>query len=313
MEKHDKVRLVRMRGEFLDNIVFDIVSPGLLQYQLLSMDDYDKIRELSTNKEKVTAFVDILPSKGPDAFVKFLHALKEDYDWIADELKDIKINQSDSEESQETRFQDSESYTSEDISVRSAKFPIGRSVSQSTSEFSNSPSRRGEFSNSPSRRSEFSPQSPRRSEFSQQSPRRSEFSQQSPTHSLAGSDVTRTSDVSAVSESDLKRKREVDNSELDITEDMIEFISANPRIMKRWHCLANQIGMSNRVPVIQSRIRMEGRDHDEHVGELIREWMERKPGEATVGGLVKLLRSQKFNDTAEKIQDGTFIKKLKSS
>lgn len=291
MEKNDKARLVRMRGEFLDNIVFDIVSPGLLQYQLLSMDDYDKIRELSTNKEKVTAFVDILPSKGPDAFVKFLHALKEDYDWLAEELKDIKISQSDSEE---TRCQDSDSYTSEDISVRSTKFPIGRSVSGSTSEFSNSPSRR--------------------SEFSHQSPMRSLAS---PTRSLAGSDITRTSDVTAVSGispgSETKRKRELDNSELDITEDMIEFVSANPRIMKRWHCLANQIGMSNRVPVIQSRIRMEGRDHDEHVGELIREWMERKPGEATVGGLVKLLRSQKFNDTAEKIEDGTFIKKLKSS
>lgn len=293
MEKNDKARLVRMRGEFLDNIVFDIVSPGLLQYQLLSMDDYDKIRELSTNKEKVTAFVDILPSKGPDAFVKFLHALKEDYDWLAEELKDIKISQSDSEE---TRCQDSDSYTSEDISVRSTKFPIGRSVSVSGST--------SEFSNSPSRRSEFSHQSPMRSLAS-------------PTRSLAGSDITRTSDVTAVSGispgSETKRKRELDNSELDITEDMIEFVSANPRIMKRWHCLANQIGMSNRVPVIQSRIRMEGRDHDEHVGELIREWMERKPGEATVGGLVKLLRSQKFNDTAEKIEDGTFIKKLKSS
>lgn len=299
MEKHDKARLVRMRGEFLDNIEFDIVSPGLLQYQLLSMDDYDKIRYLSTNKEKVTAFVDILPSKGPDAFVKFLHALKEDYDWLADELKDIKINESDSEESQETRAQDTESYTSDDTSIRSPKFPIGRSVSQTMSGSSS------EFSKQSPRRSEFSQQS----EFSQPSPRRSEFSQQSPTRSLSGSDVSALSET----KSDLKRKRELDLSELDITEDMIEYVSMNPRIMKRWHCLANQIGMSNRVPVIQSRIRMEGRDHDEHVGELIREWMERKPGEATVGGLVKLLRSQKFNDTAEKIQDGTFMKKLKSS
>lgn len=294
MDKNDKARLQRMRGEFLDNIVFDVLSPGLLQHELLSMDDYDKIRELSTNKDKVTAFVDILPSKGPDAFVKFLHALKEDYDWLSDELKDIKINQSDSEEN---RFQDSDSYTSEDISLRSPKFPLGRSVSVSISGSTS------EISNSPSRRSEFSQQSPPR------------FSHQSPTRSLAGSSdvVSISNGVNTGNEGSIRRKRELDNSDQEISEDMIEFISANPRIMRRWQSLAHQVGLSNRVPVIQMRIRMEGRDHDEHVGELIREWMERKPGEATVGGLVKLLRSQKFNDTAEKIQDGTFLKKLKSS
>ena len=56
----------------------------------------------------------------------------------------------------------------------------------------------------------------------------------------------------------------------EITEEMMQFVSENPRVMRRWQNMAHQAGMSARVPVIQARIRMEGRDHDEHVVELIR-------------------------------------------
>merc|ERR1711874_21953 len=119
-----------------------------------------------------------------------------------------------------------------------------------------------------------------------------------------GDDVIRNGN-----ETILRKKRELETAE--ITEEMIQFVSENPRVMRRWQNLAHHAGMSGRVPIIQARIRMEGRDHDEHVLELIREWSERNPGEATVSGLVKLLRSQNFNDTAEKIEDGSFLKKMK--
>jgi len=76
--------------------------------------------------------------------------------------------------------------------------------------------------------------------------------------------------------------------------------------------IRSKVGLSSRVPVIQARIRNDGRDFDEHIAEFIREWSERKPGEATVGGLVGLLRKLRFNDTAGKIEDGSFKKKLRA-
>jgi len=92
----------------------------------------------------------------------------------------------------------------------------------------------------------------------------------------------------------------------------LEYVSSNPLIMKKWQSLAHQTGLSSRVPVIQARIRGEGRDFDEHVTEFFREWMERKPGEATIGGLISLLRKLRFNETAMRIEDGSYRKKLKS-
>jgi len=98
----------------------------------------------------------------------------------------------------------------------------------------------------------------------------------------------------------------------DINEEILEYISSNPLIMKKWQSLAHQTGLTSRVPVIQARIRGEGRDFDEHVTEFFREWMERKPGEATIGGLISLLRKLRFNETAMRIEDGSYKKKLKS-
>eukprot|EP00092_Neocalanus_flemingeri_P002691 GFUD01002881.1.p1 GENE.GFUD01002881.1~~GFUD01002881.1.p1 ORF type:complete len:507 (+),score=134.89 GFUD01002881.1:50-1570(+) len=105
---------------------------------------------------------------------------------------------------------------------------------------------------------------------------------------------------------DGKRRQEMEG---EITEEMIEFVMVNPRIMKRWQNLAHSVGLSHRVEVIKARIRSEGRDHDEHVGEFLREWAEQKPEAATLGGLINLLKDQKFNDTALKLEDGTFRKR----
>ena len=65
------------------------------------------------------------------------------------------------------------------------------------------------------------------------------------------------------------------------------------------------------MEIIKARIRNDGRNYDEHVAEFLREWKEQKPTEATVDGLVNLLRGQKFNDTALKIEEGSFRKKRK--
>lgn len=109
--------------------------------------------------------------------------------------------------------------------------------------------------------------------------------------------------------SQVGEKRRRQDLEAEITEEMIEFVMMNPRIMKRWHSLAHSAGLSNRVEVIKARIRSEGRDHDEHVAEFLREWIEHKPEAATLGGLINLLKDQKFNDTALKLEEGTYKKR----
>merc|ERR1719369_1632285 len=98
--------------------------------------------------------------------------------------------------------------------------------------------------------------------------------------------------------SQVGEKRRRQDYDTEITEEMIEFVMMNPRIMKRWQNLAHAAGLSGRVEVIKARIRTEGRDWDEHVAEFLREWMEQKPEAATLGGLINLLKDQRFNDTA---------------
>ena len=63
------------------------------------------------------------------------------------------------------------------------------------------------------------------------------------------------------------------------------------------------------MEVIKHRVRSSGGDFDEHVGEFLREWCEERPEEATMLGLSRLLRSQGFNDTAIKLEDGSYMKR----
>jgi len=109
--------------------------------------------------------------------------------------------------------------------------------------------------------------------------------------------------------SQVGEKRRRQDLDVEISEEIIEFVMQNPRIMKRWNNLAHSVGLSHRVEVIKARIRSEGRDHDEHVAEFLREWIEQKPETATLGGLINLLKDQKFNDTALKLEEGTFKKR----
>jgi len=109
--------------------------------------------------------------------------------------------------------------------------------------------------------------------------------------------------------SQVGEKRRRQDYDTEITEEMIEFVMMNPRIMKRWQNLAHAAGLSGRVEVIKARIRTEGRDWDEHVAEFLREWMEQKPEAATLGGLINLLKDQRFNDTALKLEEGSFKKR----
>jgi len=143
-----------------------------------------------------------------------------------------------------------------------------------------------------------------------QSPMHSSGGLGSPLHSSEFSlKSSESGDERLDSLSQVGEKRRRQDLEAEITEEMIEFVMMNPRIMKRWQNLAHAAGLSGRVEVIKARIRTEGRDLDEHVAEFLREWMEQKPEAATLGGLINLLKDQRFNDTAQKLEEGTFKKR----
>ena len=107
-----------------------------------------------------------------------------------------------------------------------------------------------------------------------------------------------SSNVSVHSVAGLKQAMEEQLEDKEFNEEAIQFVQFNSKAMRRWVTLAHQIGMTHRVEVIKHRVRSNGSDFDEHVGEFLREWREEKPQEATLSRLCKLLRSQRINHTA---------------
>ena len=95
-------------------------------------------------------------------------------------------------------------------------------------------------------------------------------------------------------------EEQLENKELN--EEAIQFVQSNSEAMRRWVTLAHQIGMTHRVEVIKHRVRSNGSDFDEHVGEFLREWREEKPQEATLPRLCKLFRSRRINHTANQLE-----------
>ena len=89
----------------------------------------------------------------------------------------------------------------------------------------------------------------------------------------------------------------------EISEEMIEFVKMNPRVMRRWQSLAHSAGLSHRVEVIKARIRSEGRDMDEHVEEFLREWMEYRPEAASLAGLIEKKRITEGKGVISYLQD----------
>ena len=56
MEIECILKLTQCREELLDSLEFDMISPGLIQHGVITSTEYEKIRDLSTNKDKVIAY-----------------------------------------------------------------------------------------------------------------------------------------------------------------------------------------------------------------------------------------------------------------
>ena len=56
MEVECVLKLTQCREELLASLEFDLISPGLIQHGVITTSEYEKIRDLSSNNEKVGEF-----------------------------------------------------------------------------------------------------------------------------------------------------------------------------------------------------------------------------------------------------------------
>jgi len=333
MDLESVVKLRKIEAQLVEDVDFESISPGLLQYKVISNEEYCQLSKKDENSEKVKHLVAALYKKGSFAIESFSEALEEDYDWLAHTLKNTVVTQREIEE-YKTAHQQTNQHPAHNISVTPAQHQ-----SQTYPLPSNSSSLSPPLDNLPQSLPLFNPlanvsRSPASSVSSGHNP------VSSPAYSGSNASTTGSSDLNSPQHSHgfhsplhssefsissspgpssspinntgqgLKRKSDhQEREDEEISEEMIEFVMANPRVMRGYTKLAHQAGLTSRLPVIKMRIMSEMRDHDEFVAEILREWKERSPGDATRVGLVKILRALNFNDTAMKIEDGSFNKK----
>ena len=82
LEKHIHL-LIKYRVELVDDLLVDDVLPYLRSKLVLDGDDIDLIRAEQTPRRKAEKLLDILPTKGFEAFNNFFDSLVEKYPQLA--------------------------------------------------------------------------------------------------------------------------------------------------------------------------------------------------------------------------------------
>ena len=243
----------------------------------------------------MTAFLDLVQTeKSNETYFKFIKYLEEDYDWLAWTLKNTQITSDEILEYNKSSSQTCESSERERERERERVLREARRRHQEMEE-----RLREEFREREGRHKSDSQSSRLSSPLHS-----SEFSISSVRSSDSGEERDRLSDVSSI-----QSEAQGGKPEQEISEQMISFVMNNSIILRRWQSLAHGAGLSHRLEVIKARVRAEGGDLDQHIAELIREWREVSPENATLSGLVRLLRDQNFNDTALRLENGSYLKR----
>jgi len=289
-ELHQKLQLCR--AELLDSLQFDMMSPALIQEGIISPAEYEGVQGSQSNTDKIIAFLDLLQTKNIDILNRFLKYLEQDYDWLAFSLKNTQIPS----EHMSAAFKSNNPPSVEGLTELGGG-PVGGAASPCPS----------------SLHSPCEDEVQRRRERELRGERLGRLGCTEPTSNVSGGyssplHSSQFSLSSASSTADITVSRDESPVRLaePLTEDMISLVVRSPAVVRRWQVLARRAGLANRIQVIQGRIRAEGRDHDEHVSDMLREWIELKPEAATLGGLIEILRKESFNDTALKLQNGKY-------
>jgi len=311
MDIESLVKLKKIEPQLVESLDFESIGPGLIQYRVISNEEYTSLSKSGDNSDQVKQLVASLYRKGSFAISCFGEALEEDYDWLAHTLKNTVVTPKEVAEYKAQKLSSPSSSLPTPSSSSSRHVAGGELLpSQSRSPGGSSCSSSGGRNpmGSPAYSSASSELHSPPSSQGFHSPRHSsEFSHSSASPGHTGSRGEQAGAQGLKRKSEHQERRREEDEE--VSEEMIEFVMANPRVMRGYTKLAHHCGLTNRLPVIQMRVREEMRDHDELVGEVLREWKERSPGEATRRGLIRVLRALHFNDTAMKIEDGSFNKR----
>jgi len=88
MQRTDAERLRVSRIAIVDDLDVHRVLDHLVQNNIIVPEDHELIRSKPTSKDRARLLLDILPTRGPNAFSIFVQALREaKYDWLADKLE----------------------------------------------------------------------------------------------------------------------------------------------------------------------------------------------------------------------------------
>jgi len=289
---------------------FELVAPSLLQHKVITPTEYGALSRLP-GEEQVAGMLDLLPPKEGSVLRLLQVALREDYDWLANSLAHVQVSQTTREkfeQEQNSSRASSGFHSNSEAGAESNGSVHHGNVDTSASSITSSPSNRHGappgFSTASTIPAHSNLHSPLHHSPSVASPisLSSTASCASPMHS---SEFSLSSSHSSQSQP-AKRLLEVED-ELD--ESVIQFVASSPRVMKSWTKLAYQLDLSDKVEIIRHRVRSSGGDLDEYVGEVLREWREEVGPEATVPLLCSNLKRLRLNDTAMKLEDGSYKNK----
>jgi len=87
MHPADAERLRRSRVDIVADLDVHLVLDRLIQSSIIVSEDHELISSKPTSQERARLLLDILPTRGPQAFGIFVQALREaNYTWLADKL-----------------------------------------------------------------------------------------------------------------------------------------------------------------------------------------------------------------------------------
>jgi len=87
MQRADAERLRTNRVDIVADLDVDKVLDQLFAHSIIVAEDCERIHSKPTSQDRARLLLDILPTRGPNAFRVFVQALREArYDWLANKL-----------------------------------------------------------------------------------------------------------------------------------------------------------------------------------------------------------------------------------
>ncbi|PSN42654.1 hypothetical protein C0J52_13037 [Blattella germanica] len=103
MEEINVAKLQHIQNDLRSDLVFEHICTPLLQEELINHEDYQRIKSKTTDPEKIDILIEILPTKAANSFDKFIKILEKDYPWLAQSLKEVKVEELENNKNEDKR------------------------------------------------------------------------------------------------------------------------------------------------------------------------------------------------------------------